>query len=95
VRRKLQGQRATIQTHPGLLSRQRALDALDMALSWLMLPAPTPYLSTLDGCAPLKDGQHEPTSPRSRDCRSAGPSRTCDASHRIGMRLASHVTTCT
>jgi CRISPR/Cas system-associated endonuclease Cas1 len=48
IHRKLAGQRAAIQAYPELLDTQRALDALDMALSWLTLPEPTPFLSTVD-----------------------------------------------
>jgi CRISP-associated protein Cas1 len=47
--RKLERQRATIQAHPELPDRERAHEALDMALSWLSLPDATPYLSTIDG----------------------------------------------
>jgi CRISPR-associated endonuclease Cas1 len=49
VRRKLAGQRATTAAHPELPDRQRALDALDMALPWLAMDPAPPYLSTLDG----------------------------------------------
>jgi CRISPR-associated protein Cas1 len=49
MRRKLDGQRATIAAHPELPDGLRAADALDMALSWLALPQATPYLSSLDG----------------------------------------------
>jgi len=51
--RKLQGQRTTLTRESALLggevSLSRAQEALDMALSWLRLPTPTPFLSTLDG----------------------------------------------
>ncbi|HEV2459904.1 MAG TPA: CRISPR-associated endonuclease Cas1 [Ktedonobacterales bacterium] len=47
--RKLERQRETIRAHPELPNRERAHEALDMALSWLSLPDATPYLSTLDG----------------------------------------------
>jgi CRISP-associated protein Cas1 len=47
--RKLEGQRRTILAHPELPAPTRALDALDMALSWLKLDQPTPYLSTPEG----------------------------------------------
>jgi CRISPR-associated protein Cas1 len=47
--RKLESQRTTALQHPELPNQARALDALDMALSWLHLPEATPYLSTADG----------------------------------------------
>jgi CRISP-associated protein Cas1 len=49
LRRKLNCQRETVQAHPELPNRGRALDALNMALSWLELDTPTPYLSTPEG----------------------------------------------
>jgi CRISP-associated protein Cas1 len=49
VCRKLERQRGTIRAHPELPNRERAREALDMALSWLSLPDATPYLSTMDG----------------------------------------------
>ncbi len=49
LRRKLMGQRETIDQHPKLPNCPRAIEALGMALSWLTLDKPTPYLSTLDG----------------------------------------------
>jgi CRISP-associated protein Cas1 len=47
--KKLEGQRRTLLAHPELPNRPRALDALGMALSWLGLATPTPYLSTATG----------------------------------------------
>jgi len=47
--RKFEGQRRTIVAHPELPTPARALAALDMALSWLKLTTPTPYLSTSEG----------------------------------------------
>jgi CRISP-associated protein Cas1 len=49
LRRKLERQRETIRAHPELPHRERAQEALDMALSWLNLPDAPPYLSTMDG----------------------------------------------
>jgi CRISP-associated protein Cas1 len=49
LRHKLERQRETIRAHPELPHRERAREALDMALSWLSLPEATPYLSTMDG----------------------------------------------
>jgi len=49
LRRKLESQRRTIRQHPELPDVPRAAEALDMALSWLSLDKPTPYLSSLDG----------------------------------------------
>jgi CRISPR associated protein Cas1 len=54
VYRKLVAQRATIATHPELPDMARALEALDMALAWLGLQEPTPFLSTLDGIRMLE-----------------------------------------
>jgi CRISPR-associated protein Cas1 len=48
VHRKLEGQRATIEAHPELLDRARAVEALDMALAWLSLPEQPPWLGSLD-----------------------------------------------
>lgn len=48
MRRKLEGQRATIEGHPELPDRERALEALTMALSWLSLPEPPPWLSSME-----------------------------------------------
>jgi CRISPR-associated endonuclease Cas1 len=47
--RKLECQRTTARRHPELPDQARALDALDMALSWLNMPNATPFLSTPDG----------------------------------------------
>jgi len=49
LRRKLHTQRQTIAQHGELPDQARAAEALDMALSWLDLDQPTPYLSSLDG----------------------------------------------
>jgi CRISPR/Cas system-associated endonuclease Cas1 len=49
VRRKLLAQHTTLLDHPELPDRQRGIEAVEMALSWLGLPEPTPFLSTLDG----------------------------------------------
>jgi CRISPR-associated protein Cas1 len=54
VRRKLLAQQATIATHPELPDRARAHEALDMALAWLGMTEPTPFLSTLDGLRMLE-----------------------------------------
>jgi hypothetical protein len=48
VRRKLEGQRSTVEAHPELPDWERALEALTMALSWLSLPEP-PGVACLDG----------------------------------------------
>jgi CRISPR-associated protein Cas1 len=48
VRRKLVAQRSTIEAHPELPDRDRALEALTMALSWLSLPEPPPWLSSME-----------------------------------------------
>jgi CRISPR-associated endonuclease Cas1 len=48
VKRKLEGQRATVEAHPELPDRPRAIEALDMALAWLGLPEPPPWLNSLD-----------------------------------------------
>jgi CRISPR-associated endonuclease Cas1 len=48
VRRKLEGQRATIEAHPELPDRPRAIEALDMALAWLGLPDQPPWLGSLE-----------------------------------------------
>jgi CRISPR-associated protein Cas1 len=48
VRRKLEGQRATIEVHLELLDRPRAVEALDMALAWFSLPEPPPWLNSLE-----------------------------------------------
>jgi CRISPR-associated endonuclease Cas1 len=48
VKRKLEGQRATIEAHPELPDRPRAIEALDMALAWLGLAEPPPWLASLE-----------------------------------------------
>jgi CRISPR-associated endonuclease Cas1 len=48
VRRKLVAQRATIEAHPELPDQDRALDVLTMALSWLSLPEPPPWLASME-----------------------------------------------
>jgi CRISPR-associated protein Cas1 len=48
VKRKLQAQLATVERHPNLPNRPRALETLTMALSWLSLPEPPPWLQSVD-----------------------------------------------
>lgn len=49
IRKKLEAQRRTIAHHPELPDRERALDGLDMALSWFALDPPMPFLTTPNG----------------------------------------------
>jgi CRISPR-associated protein Cas1 len=48
VRRKLAGQLATARAHPELPDRRRALEALEVALSWLSLEETPPWLQSLE-----------------------------------------------
>jgi CRISP-associated protein Cas1 len=49
IRRKLEAQRHTIVRHPELPDRPRALEALDLSLSWFQLDPPPPILCTPEG----------------------------------------------
>jgi len=47
VRRKLERQQQTLHAHPELPGAARAIEVLEQALSWLMLPTPPPWLESL------------------------------------------------